>query len=199
MIIRFIIFISVFALLSCSNDSVKESIVVDSTKPYEYKHFSIVPPGVNWKVTEKVLKNSFKLEFYTSKSDTHTMVGYVNTILLDDSFSSPVEMKKSFNDLWFKQYNDSRYMIIKNSLNHNSNDLSGYSLSHIIIYKDFQAPNKSGNEYLLSEGYEDVFIHPDNNKLLMYISYSERGTDKELVTVMQNAQAFISKFRLKVK
>lgn len=177
----------------------RTSSVVDAGRPFVHRHFSVMTPGNGWNVTETESNNQYKIYFHRRDSETHSRIGYVISAPVDYSFKSPLEFKKSFNDLWFKQYNDSRYRIIENSITHNTSEFGGYSLSHLIRYKDFQAVNNAGNDFLLSEGKEHVILHPNDRNVLIYISYSERGTEKELLGVLDAAERFISNCRIAVE
>jgi len=170
--------------------------VDDADKPFVHRYFSVMAPGNGWNVTETVSDNQYKIYFHKRDSETHSRIGYVIFAPVDYTFGSPLEFKNSFNDLWFKQYSDSRYGIIENSITHNTSEFGGYSVSHVIRFKDFQAVNKAGNAFLLSDGKEHVILHPDDRNSMIYVSYSERGTAQELKGVLDAAERFISNCRI---
>jgi hypothetical protein len=199
---NYYIIILLLVLSSCNlfNDTkIKNSKVDDPTKPYVHTYFSILAPGKNWDVKEKIDNNLYEIYFQTSESGTHSKIGYITCAKIDYDFNSPAECKKYISNQWFNQYNNSRFEVLENGISQNTDQLGGYSFNHIIKYKDLAAPNKKNNVYLLSEGYELFMLHPDNKRIFLLISYSERGTDGELKLVREKAEKFFSDFRIKVK
>ena len=189
-------FLTIILLASCATPFKQ---IKNTNVPFERSYYSILPPQEKgWTYVDRVEQTPFKLAFRKEgESKTHTFVAIVYEMHNDVSYSDPeaflafVQVRKALD------INTRRYKVLEQDISLH-NRFGSLCVRSYIKSEDYGARNKGGLGFLTMEGYSYTFIHPNNNELIIDISYSERGVAGEMnPKFTEVAEMFIDGLKIK--
>lgn len=142
---------------------------------YELEGYSILAPqGKDW----FELKRDGQTVFFGKKiaSRTHAFIATAMSALITDQFENP----EAFLDYVSRRLplrGDGRHRVIENRVEID-NKLGRFCVRHYTQAEDRDAPFAQGKT-LVAETFGVTCLHPDNPKLNVSVSYTERGNPAE--------------------
>ncbi len=166
--------------------------ITDPNKPVERAAFSILPPNEGkWYLTKCP---DFDVAFGRMKSKTHTLGATVGITIIDREFTSPEDFLVYIKEETSISFDNNRFSDLNHSVNLTQR-FSEFSAKMLTTYKDDGVPYIAKGEYLQMKMYGYTFIHPHSPKLIITVSYHERGKPNEISpTFEERAEKFISGF-----
>jgi len=185
------------ALSSCLSSPFKK--VGNPNIPFERPGYSILPPaGSGWEYYANEQDGRYKLNFFTKIPDPrfHSLaVGVIETPN-SATFESPEEFKKYMKTTIEMAMSPNRLTILDKNIE--LDDKFGpYTVKYYTKSEDRRAVNRGSEPFLVLVDYGYVFVHPGIPKLIVQVSYSERGRPGEIrPSLKQEAQAFFEGIKI---
>jgi len=179
--IHYISFLLLTIILSCQSSSSFKKIE-NSNVPFERPGYTILPPaGEDWEYYSSEMNNRYHLNFFKKipGSDDHRLtVGLIETQNAA-TFESPQEFKK-FTQSTVEMAMDSNKLAIRDKKIELDDKFGPYTLKYYIKSEDRRAVGSGNEPFLILVDYGYVFVHPNIPKLIVQVSFSERGRPADI-------------------
>ena len=193
-LIHYKLFLLLTIILSCQSSSPYKKIE-NPNVPFERPGYTILPPaGADWEYYSDEMKDRYHLNFLKKihGSDSHSlMVGLIETQNAA-SFENPQEFKKFMQStVEMAMYSNKLRSLDKNI---ELDDKFGlYTLKYYMKAEDRRSVGSGNEAFLILANYGYVFIHPNIPKLIIQVSYSERGRPADIrPDLEQEAEIFFN-------
>ncbi len=186
------------SLVFCSHSPFRN--IENPNIPFERPDYSVLAPdGGNWQYFADDSNGRFRLNFFKKIPDPkfHSLaVGLIETPS-SANFENPQEFENWNRKTLEIAMSANRLNLVDIKIE-SDNRFGAYSVKYYTKSEDHRAVNRGNEDFLILEDYGYVFIPPKNPKLIVQVSYSERGRTQEIrPNLGKLAESFFDGIKLK--